>query len=86
MAPRTSQHNRRAADRGCEGALIRLFNINASKPEHQVKAWKRPYENTEPLADSEDAFLLDKRHEAISHGLHLSRGVRERETRGSINM
>ena len=69
-----------------EGALIRLLNINASRPEHQVTSWKKPFENTDPLADSEDAFHLDKRHGAISDGHHLSRGVRERETRGSISV
>lgn len=69
-----------------EGAFIRLFNINTSQPEHQVTFWKRPFETTEPLADSENLFLLDTRDRAISDGPHLSRGVRQRETRGSVTM
>lgn len=69
-----------------EGAFIRLFNINNSKPEHQVTFWKRPFDNTEPLSDSQDVFLLDERGAAVLDGSYLSRGVRERETRGSVTM
>lgn len=69
-----------------DGALIRLFNINASKTDYKVTFWPKAFETTEPLADSKDVFILDERRGVIRDGHHLSRGVQERDTHGSISV
>ena len=70
-----------------EGAFIRLFNINASsKPEHQVIFWHAPFNTTNPLANPQYVFRPDKRRSPVSDGHYSSRGVQEKEMRGSVSM
>lgn len=69
-----------------DGAFIRLFNINDSKPEHQVTFWHTPFKITNPLPGSENVFRPNKQHRAIDDGPYLSRGVQEKETHGSISV
>ena len=68
-----------------EGAFIRIFNINGSKPEHQVAFWHAPFTITDPLPEPENVFRVDRRHRPISDGPYHSRGVQQREMRGSIS-
>lgn len=68
-----------------EGAFIRLFNINTSRPEHQVPFWGNDaFTVTESLDDR--AFRLDKRPSAIHHGHYPSHGVRKKEVGGSLSL
>ncbi|GJE94314.1 WD40 repeat domain-containing protein [Phanerochaete sordida] len=66
------------------GAFIRLFNVNESKPEHEVVFWKDetfiPTETPSPTV-----FRLDRRNRPVSNGHYHSRGVRKRDIGGSIS-
>ena len=66
-----------------EGAFIRMFNINVSKPEYQISHWGVPFETTE--APAENLFRPDKRLRPIKDDHYVSRGVRKKEIQGSIS-
>lgn len=56
-----------------DGAFIRLFNINSSRPEHQVTSWPIPFEVADPLPA--DTFQLDCRKALLTPGHYCSHGV-----------
>ena len=68
-----------------EGALVRLFNINTSRPEYRVTSWHHPFESaTSPL--SPDLFATDSRPGRLIPGDYPSPGVVRQETQGPVTM
>ena len=70
-----------------KGAFIRLFNLNTSKPEHQVRGyWRKPlFEPSVPLPSG--VFeTLDRRKSLLAADHYRSRGVHQSELSGSVNM
>ena len=70
-----------------EGAFIRLFNLNASKPEHQVRQFRRKpsFEPTAPLS-SEVFEALDERRSLLPIGSYRSHGVQQSALNGAVNI
>ncbi|GJE94334.1 WD40 repeat domain-containing protein [Phanerochaete sordida] len=68
-----------------DGAFIRLFNINAARPEHKVVFWgDDAFEPEDP--PSKNTFRLDKRQQSINRGHFPSHGVRQKEMGGSLSL
>ena len=70
-----------------EGAFIRLFNLNTSKPEHQVTFWddSEQFELTAPLPRG--IFdKLDQRKGLLATGHYHSHGIQLSDFSGSVNM
>lgn len=67
-----------------DGALIRLLNINTTKPEHKVTSWSTPFEVPDPLPA--EWFEVDPRPESLAPGHYASHGVTRQQTRGSLDM
>ncbi|EKM58830.1 uncharacterized protein PHACADRAFT_248924 [Phanerochaete carnosa HHB-10118-sp] len=67
-----------------EGAFIRLFNLDTSAPEKEVKFWNPPYKITEPVHP--DVFKVDRRHRPLVPGNYRSNGVESKEMHASADM
>lgn len=67
-----------------EGAFIRLFNLDSSKPEQQVTFWPTPFNPAVPL-NSEVFKQLDKR-EVLRSGHYSSHGVCRMKISGGANV
>ena len=67
-----------------EGALVRLFNLNASKPEHQVTFWDVPFEPAMSLPKGVFGKLDTRRSLPANH--YRSHGVHKSELSGAVNV
>ncbi|GJE94312.1 WD40 repeat domain-containing protein [Phanerochaete sordida] len=68
-----------------EGSFVRLFNINSEVSDETLAAhWGATFDVKPPLPPH--VFTrIDRRHSSIAPGRYSSRGVQEKETRGSIS-
>lgn len=66
------------------GAFVRLFNINTSRPDHNVTTWRTPFTITDPL--SADVFQLDRRDAPLTPGHYCSHGVEQIDIGASIDV